>query len=161
MKRTPIIVTPENIKAVKGMLEKFFYNKNKNGFNEWHNFDIGFKKRFKPYAIKSCLDENEIIVCKNKYIAPQEIVIREPNENYPYHNIAIIFTDSEIQLISVGDKIMFMNNRFVHCEKWYNPDNHDYIYTTYQMTRLREHEKRKIAQDRDFENSYVECDYDF
>lgn len=129
------------MKSVYGKLKKFFYNNNQTGFEEWHNFDCGFKKHISPIIQ---IGENKI---RNvlKYPSPNAIEYRHkgtvPGINYSYISLMLTATDGDS--LHIGDKIAFCGNRIIYRTKWIW-GNHEYIYTTFQVLPMDKTKQRQM-----------------
>lgn len=134
-----ITVTEKNIKEVYGRLNKFFNNRNKNGYVEWHNFDCGFKKRINPYIFI----DGQKIRTDNIYTSYAHVEM-DTMHGRTFIRMKLSYTDAGI--IEVGDKIAFLGNRFIHREK-FTLSKHKYIYSTYQMIPMtdKEHYVRNVC----------------
>ena len=135
MKMKAITITEKNMKSVYGKLKKFFYNNNQTGFEEWHNFDCGFKKHISPIIQ---IGENKI---RNvlKYPSPNAIEYRHkgtvPGIGYSY--ISLMLTATNRDSLHIEDKIAFCGNRIIYRTKccW---GDHKYIYTTFQVLPMED-----------------------
>lgn len=166
-----IVITKNNIKDVYGRLRKFFYNKNKTGFESWHNFNCGFKKHISRYITITIRDDeySKEEKCKISimYPAPEEIelcnyrkeyiICGEKRDSVPYIRMHITATDST--RFDVGDKIAFCGNRIIHKSKLFD----DYVYQVYQATPMSEHEQNILKEcakrESQFYDSLYEDDY--
>ena len=108
-----ITITEENMKSIHGRLKKFFYNKNHTGFEEWHNFDCGFKKHISPLIYIG----NDKIRNVHEYPSPNFIEYKSigtvPDIRCSY--ILIGLTESDGDSLHIGDKIAFCGNSNCWC----------------------------------------------
>lgn len=136
-----ITITEENIKSVYGKLRKFFYNNNHTGFEEWHNFDCGFKK----HISQMIYIEKDKVRNVLKYPSPNAIKYRHkgtvPSISYSYISLMLTATDEDI--LQVGDKIAFCGNRIVYRTKYFW-GNYKYIYTTFQVLPTEESKQHEV-----------------
>lgn len=131
-----ITITKENIGWVYSRLSKFFYNKNRTGFEEWHNFDCGFKKHISRYIT---IDGEKEEIC-NYFPSPELIELVEKGNTW----IRIVFTPNSIDTLEVGDKIAFLSNRIIIKNKWGITPLGKNIYTVYQVKSMSEEYKSRI-----------------
>ncbi len=164
-----IVITPNNIKDVYGRLRKFFYNKNKTGFESWHNFNCGFKKHISRYITISDDDypKEEKYKISIMYPAPEEIelcnyhkeyvIFDEKRDSVPYIRMRITATDCTV--FDVGNKIAFCGNRIIHKSKLFD----EYVYQVYQATPMSDHEQNILKECAErasqFYDSLCEDDY--
>lgn len=151
-----ITITEENIKSVYGKLRKFFYNNNHTGFEEWHNFDCGFKKHISP-MIYIGKDKIRNVL---KYPSPNAIEYRHkgtiPGISYSY--ISLILTATDRDSLHIGDKIAFCGNRIIYRTKctW---GDHEYIYTTFQVLPMEESKQHQMKLWAEREEEMYEAEY--
>lgn len=157
-----ITITENNMRDVYGRLKKFFYNNNRTGFEEWHNFDCGFKKHISPEIY---IGEDRIRNV-NTYPSPNAIKYQETGTvagiNYSY--IVLNFTASEGDSLRCGDKIAFCGNRIIYRTKCVWGD-YNYIYSVFQalpMSKTEQDNKRLWAERemKMFESDYYADCYD-
>lgn len=163
-----IVITPDNIKAVYGRLRKFFYNKNKTGFESWHNFNCGFKKHISRYVTirgDEYLKEEKCRI-SIMYPAPEEIDLLNYHKEYIIHGkifdsvpcIRMRITATDCTLFEVGDKVAFCGNRIIHKSKLFD----EWAYQVYQATPMSEHEqfilKDSAERQSEIDNSFL---YDY
>lgn len=151
-----ITITEKNIKSVYGRLRKFFYNNNHTGFEEWHNFDCGFKKHISPFIYIG----DEKIRNINNYPSPNSIEYKKKgtvsgiSDDY----ILLRLTASDGDSLHIGDKIAFCGNRVIYRTKcsW---GGHKYIYTVFQVLQMTMDKQTKIKEWAEMEESIYEADY--
>lgn len=151
-----ITITDENIKSVYGRLKKFFYNKNRTGFEEWHNFDCGFKKHISPYLDYLYIKEKKTRVV-NRYPSPNSVTYEKkgtvPGISYDY---ILINLDAGHSIgFCAGDKIAFCGNRIItrtDCFWGY----HKYIYAVFQATPIGKKEQKRMHDEAEFINELNE-----
>ena len=133
----PMIITDKNINDVYTRLRKFFYNRNQTGFEAWHDYDCGFKKRIKRY-----IDEEGNRLDAQRYPAPVMITL-EGNRSYG-RCISVQLVAGEGFELCCGDKIAFYGNRIVCRTDWPHNDSIKYIYSTFQACPMTQEEQESI-----------------
>lgn len=157
-----ITITEKNMKDIYGRLKKFFYNNNKTGFEEWHNFDYGFKKHI----------SSEIYIGEDKirnvltYPSPNSIEYN-PKGTVPgisYDFISLHLTASDGDSLRCGDKIAFCGNRIIYRTKcsW---GSYKYIYSVFQVLPMNkaEQDAKRLWAEKEmemFESDYYADCYD-
>lgn len=131
-----ITITKDNISEMYSRLKKFFYNKNRTGFEEWHNFDCGFKKHINRYITLDGVKEE---IC-NYFPSPESVELIEKGNTW----IRIVFTANNIDMLEVGDKIAFLSNRIITKKKWHIASLGKNIYTVYQVKPMSEEQQSRI-----------------
>lgn len=150
MKMKVIDITEKNIKDIYGRLRKFFYNNKKTGFEEWHNFDCGFKKHIDR---KIHIDNNKIEVV-NQYTSPIEMeCVGEENEKY----IRILLSGTDGLVLHIGDKIAFCGNHIIIREKW-SLNSHNYIYSVFQAKPMSKELQDSLRRQAEIERAEYEAD---
>lgn len=138
-----ITITERNIKSVYGRLKRFFYNNNHTGFEEWHNFDCGFKKHISPIIY---IGKNKIRNT-NEYPAPDYIEYNSKETKSALRNnssyISIRFTKTHGTCLYVGDKIAFCGNRIIYRSEEIGGE-HKYCYSVFQVLQMGEYKQRQI-----------------
>ena len=151
-----ITITEKNMKSIHGRLKKFFYNKNYTGFEEWHNFDCGFKKHISP-LIYIGKDKIRNVL---KYPSP-DAVEYNPKGTVPgisYSYISLRLTASDGDSLHIGDKIAFCGNRIIYRTKcsW---GNHKFIYTVFQVLPMKKEKQNQMKLWAEREEAMYEADY--
>lgn len=118
MKMKVITITDKNINSVYGRLKKFFSGRYE--FQEWHNFNCGFKKRI---SNKIEINHHRIPIVHN-YKSIQAVEMNN-------FGICIRINESCGELLQIGDRVAFLGNRVTLARHEYFLGN---IYTTYQAT---------------------------
>lgn len=151
-----VTITEKNIKSVCGRLKKFFYNNNHTGFEEWHNFDCGFKRHISPLIY---IGNNKI---KNvlQYPSPETIEYKQKGtvSGISYSYILLRFTASDGDSLHIGDKIAFCGNRVVYRTKCFWGD-YKYIYTVFQVLPMGEDRQNQMKIWAERESVMYEADY--
>lgn len=142
-----ITITEKNIRQIYGRIRKFFYNRHSTGFDEWHNFDCGFKKHISP----NLLIEGKKTRVVNHYPAPEEIEFVDANGG----RIIIRLTEMDGDMLECGDRIAFYGNRIIHQKKWIWSDM-NYIYTTYQVAQMDKNTQEQIKMHAKLEAMMIE-----
>lgn len=142
MKMRVITITESNIKTIYGRLRKFFYNNNHTGFEEWHNFDCGFKKHISPIIYIG----KDKIRNVNEYSSPDAVeFIKDGTRG---SSIILRLTATNGDRLKCGDKIAFCGNRIIYRTKCFF-GCYKYIYTVFQvlpMTLQDQYDKRIRAE---------------
>lgn len=129
-----ITITEKNIKSVYGRLKKFFYNNNHTGFEEWHNFDCGFKRHISPIIH---IGKNKVRNI-HKYPSPDAIKYNHkgtvPGIVHSY--VLLILTAVNRDALHIGDKISFCGNRIIYRTES-SLGNCKYIYTVFQVLPMK------------------------
>lgn len=136
-----ITINDSNIKDVFGRLKKFFYNKNHTGFESWHNFDCGFKKKHINRYIT--LKDDKEYKCYTGNIYPSPLLVSLGCFHDEYY-ISIKLDYENILHLDIGDKICFLSNRIIVRTKSFI--NHKYVYETIQALPMTP-EKNKSLED--------------
>lgn len=131
-----ITITKDNIGEVYSRIKKFFYNKNRTGFEEWHNFDCGFKRHINRYIT---LDGIKKEIC-NYFPSPELIELVGKGNTW----IRIVFTPNSIDTLEVGDKVAFLGNRIIIKQKWGITPAGKNIYIVYQAKSMSEEQQSRI-----------------
>lgn len=131
-----ITITEKNINEICGRLRKFFYNNNKTGFETWHNFDCGFKKRIDP-NIEIAGEKIRNII---SYPAPLSISLE--TSLFGSKHIIIHYTAEDSESLQIGDKIAFCGNRIMMRQKWCLSD-YKYVYSVYQVKPMDLKQQKK------------------
>lgn len=151
-----ITISEKNMKSVCGRLRKFFYNKNHTGFEEWHNFDCGFKKHISP-LIYIGKDKIRNVL---KYPSPDAVEYNPKGTvlGIGYSYILLRLTASDGDSLRTGDKIAFCGNRIIYRTKcsW---GKHKYIYTVFQVLPMEERKQNQIKAWAEQEEAMYEADY--
>ena len=149
-----LTITENNIKEVYGRLKKFFFNKNSTGFEEWHNFDCGFKKHISTEIFIG----NKRIRNIRQYPSPDHIRFDDIGSGY----IILNLTATDSSGLQCGDKIAFCGNRIIFRTKCFWGD-HKYIYSVFQvfpMSKAAQDNKRICAErDAAMYEAYYYADY--
>ena len=146
-----ITITEKNIKEVYGRLKKFFYNNNHSGFEEWHNFDCGFKKHISPLLHIG----KDKIRNVNNYPSPDAI---EYNQKGTGSYIILRLTATDGDSLHIGDKIAFLGNKIIYRTKGFFA-GHKYIYTVFQAASMSDEEQNKKKLWAEMEAASFEADY--
>lgn len=153
-----ITITENNIKEVYGRLKKFFYNSNTTGFEEWHNFDCGFKKHISP-VIYIGKDKIRNI---NTYPSPNNVKYMSkgsvPGISYSYILVRLTATNSFS--LQPGDKISFCGNRIIYRHKSILRD-HNYTYSVFQACAMRKDRQKELRMIAELESTLFDedCSY--
>lgn len=151
-----ITITERNIKSVYGRLKKFFYNNNHTGFEEWHNFDCGFKKHISPIIYIG----KDKIRNVHKYPSPNAVKYRYkgtvPGISYSY--ISLMLTAADGDSLHIGGKIAFCGNRVIYRTKC-NWGDHNYIYTVFQVLQMEENKQNQMKLWAEIEEAIYKADY--
>lgn len=151
-----ITITEKNMKSVYGRLRKFFYNKNHTGFEEWHNFDCGFKKHISP-LIYIGKDKIRNVL---KYPSP-DVVEYNPKGTVAgigYSYISLRLTASDGGSLHTGDKIAFCGNRIICRTKGFF-GGYKYIYTVFQVLPMVQSTQNKMKAWAEQEAAMYKADY--
>lgn len=139
-----INVTEKNMKGIYGKLKKFFYNKHRTGFEEWHNFDCGFKRHISPNIVI----DKQWIFNVNRFPSPDEVEYipkgKRPGIDYDYIRIGLT-TDNGASILP-GDKIAFLGNRIITRTRWRILRDRGYIYTVYQVLPMSKKEQLDLKE---------------
>lgn len=138
MKMRVITITEKNIKNVYARIRKFFYNNNRTGFESWHNFDCGFKKRINRNIHLYGEKYGEKMTISYMYPSPEEIKL---DGQY----IHIYYVAGESTTLKIGDKIAFLGNRITFREKWMY-GHMRYIYTVFQATPMSKETQENLRR---------------
>lgn len=157
-----LLITENNMKEVYGRLRRFFYNNNNTGFEEWHNFDCGFKKHISPMIY---IDNNRIRNI-HKYPSPDVVEYKKKGAviGIGYSYILIRLTATDVTSLQCGDKIAFCSNKIIYRTKctW---GDYKYVYSVFQVLPMSktEQEAKKLWAEREsgiFEDDYYLDYYD-
>lgn len=151
-----ITITEKNMKSVYGRLKKFFYNKNHTGFEEWHNFDCGFKKHISPLIYI----EKDKIRNIHKYPSPDSVEYNPKGTvaGISYSYILLRLTASDGDSLCVGDKIAFCGNRIIYRTKGFF-GGHKFIYTVFQVLPMEKRKQNQMKAWAELEEAMYEADY--
>lgn len=134
-----ITITSENINDVYGRLHKFFYNKNRTGFEEWHNFNCGFKKHISPYIYIDGKKERVV----NVYPSPDEVeLVIRGGQSW----IVVRLMSGHGFVLQCGDKIAFCGNRIIHRSKWMFGGYEYEVFQAYKMSEEKQQTMKYYAE---------------
>ena len=138
-----VVLTEKNMPMVCGELRKFFWNNNKTGFTNRHNFDCGWGVR-NYHGMSDSL------------IAPPENIRFLNHDGDPI--IAIGLDKCNGLALSVGDIVRFYGNKIIMRHPWVRITENEphFLYEVYQAAPMSIAEQQKYYDSKEDEARMIE-----